>query len=192
MPSIAEKAKAEADRVEAEEAEQQGEDAPAEQPAADPVEEEAAELEAETETDDSPEQMMKQLERSLANFKKALVKLFGDDEPLEEIPQPGALGFMMPGYTAHRTHENFIRCDTCNGHGKVLTGSLAGENALANCPRCAGRGYLEKMVQPQQPQTVPVVTGPTAFVTQPLSNGADEYGVPAWMGNPDVRPSQPQ
>jgi hypothetical protein len=155
----------------------------------DPEAEPEIEPEAPAGKEPTGEQMARSLDRIVNNFEKALTKLFEPDEPLQRAETPGVLGFVLPGFNALKPNDKFVRCDTCNGHGKVLTGAVNQENALADCPRCAARGYLEKLEPIAQPQPQPVLTGPTAPVTPQTGNGQAEYGVPAWMGNPEVRPA---
>lgn len=172
--------------AEAREAEAETPDEPAEPDADDQEQDEQAETDEHVEkrAEPSAEQQVKQLDRAVGNFERALRKLFDFDGELEPVPLEGALGFMVPGVAAMRTHEKFKRCDTCNGYGQVLTGSLAANEATANCPRCAGRGYLEKLDR---------LPPPPANVVAAAGNGepapADEYGVPSWMGNPQLRPA---
>jgi hypothetical protein len=98
------------------------------------------------------------------------------------------IGFLLPGFTEQKTHEDFTRCSTCNGYGNVLTGSMKEGDKERPCPdpRCKGRGYWERMtVQPAPPPpALSAVTGPTAY-EQPAPNGSQEWGeAPAWMGDP--------
>lgn len=42
------------------------------------------------------------------------------------------------------------RCETCDGEGKVYTGSKIPENAVLDCPTCMGRGYVDRPYGEQQ------------------------------------------
>ena len=108
-----------------------------------------------------------------------------------------ALGLTEPAPPA-RTHEFYAACQTCNGYGQVLTGSLEQQYAAVACPDCLGRGYLEALLD-NTPATAIVaevreqrrtaVQQPVAVVQIPTPAapaGELEYGRPAWMGDPSV------
>jgi hypothetical protein len=94
----------------------------------------------------SDEERVKRLGQAVNRFERALQKLFGLEEPLQEVPMEGAIGFMLPGVLEMREHEDFRRCPTCNGHGRVLTGSVHEGDQTADCPNpnCRGRGYWRR------------------------------------------------
>jgi hypothetical protein len=152
------------------------EDEPGDEPEDEPADEPAGE-------GPSMELQAEQLGELMDGFEAGLRELFGIAEPLPPVPMEGMFGFMLPGTLDYRTNDKFRRCSTCNGQGEVLTGSIADGKQTANCPRCDGRGYLEKLDEHEQQ--------PAASET--AANGAVDpdagYGVPKWMGNPDVRPS---
>ena len=130
----------------------------------------------------------KALDRAFKAFADKLMRIFEVDE-LEPVSIPGILGFMMPGFAEPRTHENFIRCSTCNGLGKVITQAQTGEPSKDwhVCPdtRCKGNGFWQK----SQPQTPPVTTGPLAVNTQ--TGEVSEFAeAPTWMGDPTLTPGQ--
>lgn len=187
--TIKEKADAEAARAEAEEPETE---TPAEPDAEPDADEEAEQEEQPAEPEPSGRKVRSPQEKFQAAF-AAFVKKAADifEVPPAEVavaPYPGVVGIMLPGYTEPRTHENFQRCETCNGLGKVLTGAMTGDDSKdwRPCPdrRCKGQGYWSKHVPEQQT----VTTGPLAVQPQPVENG--EWGeAPAWMGDPNLTPA---
>ena len=50
---------------------------------------------------------------------------------------------LVGGTTAEelRPHPTFHRCETCDGQGKVYTGSQVPDQASLNCPDCNGQGH---------------------------------------------------
>ena len=146
--------------------------------------EEEAEPEAEPEPEPDEEEVSDELRarrlgRAVDAFELELRGIFGVDEPLEQVAVDGAIGFMVPGVLALKANEKYRRCPVCNGHGAVLTGSIADGKQTADCPRCAGRGYLERLENP---------TPPTAEQANGTGTGDDDaaFGVPAWMGDPNI------
>lgn len=109
----------------------------------------------------------------------------------------GGLG-AAPENPAPPEHDNFKACPTCHGWGKVKTGSLNSSHAERDCPRCYGRGYLERLdaggnpVSPQDGATSAPVVTPAPVVEQSAegaagdADGTSGYGVPAWMGDPNL------
>lgn len=186
MATIAEKAREEAERTEREFPDEQpaeptpAEPSPAEEEQAD-EEETPAEPEPQSRSRNDPQ---KKFERAMTAFRAKLCEVFEVDD-LTPAPHPGVVGFLLPGFTEPRAHENFKRCETCNGLGKVLTGATTGDESkdwhACPDPRCKGRGFWQKnLEQPQAPQT-----GPLAVVPQPEPAG--EYAeAPAWMGDPNL------
>ena len=152
-------------------------DEPVDEPAAEPVDEPAAE---QVDEGLSMEAQAERLGELMDGFEAGLRELFGVAEPLVPVPMDGALGFMLPGALELKPHAKFRRCSTCNGHGVVVTGSLADGKQTADCPRCAGRGYLEKLDELNE----------NAATSETAGNGATDddagYGVPKWMGDPGV------
>lgn len=132
----------------------------------------------------SDEERVKRLGQAVNRFERALQKLFGLEEPLQEVPMEGAIGFMLPGVLEMREHEDFRRCPTCNGHGRVLTGSVHEGDQTADCPNpnCRGRGYWRRETQPQPP--------PAPAVAQ--ANGPpNEWEQPTWLGDTSIGAQQP-
>lgn len=146
------------------------------EPSADPDAEPADTVEQQSKNED---QLAEELGLLMQGFEAGLRDLFGVDEQLVEVPMDGAVGFMLPGALELKAHAKFKRCATCNGHGQVLTGSLAEQQQTADCPRCGGRGYLERLEQEQPPAERAI---------EPARNGDDDdgFGVPKWMGDPNL------
>jgi hypothetical protein len=188
VATIKEKADAEAARAEAE-----NPDEPAAEPGTEPVEtepdeEEAAEEETPApepaEPAENPDALRKGVDRAVRAFHNKLCALF-DADGLVPVPVEGALGFMLPGFIEPKAHPNFTRCTTCNGFGKVLTGSLDPQHERATCPdeRCKGRGFWQKSGTPQP------ATGPLAVAPPPAEPENGEWApAPAWMGDPNLAP----
>lgn len=128
----------------------------------------------------SPEQTQRKFERAVSAFRAKLCEVF-EVEDLEPTATPGVVGFLLPGFFEKRTHDDFTRCATCNGWGKVLTGSLKPGDDEHDCPdpRCAGRGYWQKAVEPK-PTVQTMVPMPTV---QP-NGGGDQWDRPSWLGDP--------
>jgi hypothetical protein len=155
------------------------------------ADEEAAEEEQPTEQEPAEGKVQdpqKAFDRAMRAFGDKLKRIFETDE-LTPAPHPGVVGFMLPGFAEPRTHEDFKRCDTCNGLGKVLTSAQTGDMAKDwhVCPdtRCKGNGYWQKA----QPAAPPVTTGPLAVTAPPQENG-EWTEAPAWMGDPTLGPGQ--
>jgi hypothetical protein len=159
----------------------------------DPEEEEseeqhaAEEAQARSGAERSDKQTQRMFDRAMRAFRDSLRVVFevGDLQPASA---PGVIGFLLPGFTEQKTHEDYTRCQTCNGYGTVLTGSAHVGDETVKCPdgRCAGRGYWERrqVVQPTPPPAT-AVTGPTAYQNVPPTNGAGEWDeAPAWLGDP--------
>lgn len=174
----------------------------AQQPAGDPGDEQPDEAEAddepeaddeaddddETEVDEpkavkeiSPEAQARKLGRIVDSFELELRELFAVDEPLTPLSMDGAIGFMFPGMLEVKPNEQFKACRTCNGHGQVLTGSLAEGKQTADCPRCKGLGYLIRDETPTAANGV-----------EPSADNADDpdagFSAPTWMGDTSIRP----
>lgn len=109
----------------------------------------------------------------------------------------GGVGLVPPG-PRPQTHENYKACDTCNGFGRVLTGSQRPGNEDVDCPSCRGRGYLERLTESGQP-VVPATPSAAAIAPAPVApvaleqadlnggkQGDEVWGVPAWMGDPNL------
>lgn len=107
------------------------------------------------------------------------------------------LGLEPPG-PKPKTHEFYVACGTCNGFGRVLTGSLDQGNADVACPDCGGRGYLELMLDNtpaaelvKQLRAQRAATTLSVDVQQPAAPPAiapvqADFGRPAWMGDSTI------
>lgn len=164
------------------------------------ADEEAARAEAETPPDEpegetpdvpeepteevDPEAEMKALNAILRRFERALAKLWGLEPPLPPAMSRGVFGFVHPEAVAMREHDDFRTCETCNGHGVVITGSHRAGNETEDCPdeRCRGRGYWRK----NRVQPVGVVPVPGGAATAATNGPQDEFEHPAWMGDPTI------
>ena len=184
--ALRQKVEDEAARAEAEEPETE----PLEEPDAEPNADEEAEQEEQPAEPEPAGRKGKtpqaQFEAAFLSFRKKLAQVF--EVPLAEVvpaPHPGVVGVMLPGFVEPQTHDNYKRCETCNGLGKVLTGASTGDETKDwhACPdtRCKGRGFWEKTVAVPQPPA----TGPLAV--QPAAQPNGEFGeAPAWMGDPNL------
>lgn len=168
-------------------ADDEAEEAEAEEQAA------AEEAQARSGAERSDKQTQQMFDRAVNKFRETLCVVFEVDD-LQPAGTPGVIGFLLPGFTEQKTHEDFTRCLTCNGYGTVLTGSSKAGEETRPCPdaRCKGRGYWERAhAAPPAPQIVatPALTGPTVYDAQP--NGGGEYAeAPAWMGDPRLSVGQ--
>lgn len=150
----------------------------------------------------------KKIEGYVTRYEKALREELGDEFaaliacPLcpEETP-----GFLFPMIVGQMTDEQRVavrlvigdaelpdysedthrhRCSTCDGWGRVLTGSRKAQQDVLDCLDCAGKGFRSDMkgavaavVQEQEAQ---VVSGPwdTAEPAAPPEPDTDPWGTP--------------
>lgn len=139
-------------------------------------------------------ELAKENERHVASVHRIMGGFVEGFEPCEKCD---TLGLEPPG-PKPRAHSFFKACDTCNGYGQVLTGSLEAQYSAVNCPDCAGRGYLEAMVDNTpavevvkqlraQRAAAPQPLEPVQPPVPPTGGGADvTYGRPTWMGDPGL------
>lgn len=132
--------------------------------------------------------------RHIANVHKIMGHF---SEGLAECDKCGTMGLVEPG-PQPQTHPFFIPCPTCNAFGQVLTGSLVSEHTGINCPDCAGRGFLEAMLdntpaveiverlREQARLSAPPQSAEIVSPVQPAEPGALVHGRPAWMGDPTI------
>lgn len=188
MSSIIEKARAEGDAAEAETPDEEPTE-PTEPDEDEEAEDEKPEPEPEPESTGRKQKTpQEKFQAAFAAFVKKAAECF-ELLPSDVViaPYPGVVGIMLPGVTEPRSHENYMKCETCNGLGTVLTGAMTGDPSkdFHTCPdpRCKGRGYWEKhAAQPAAP-----ATGPLAVQQPPPADG--EWGeAPAWMGDPSITP----
>lgn len=112
------------------------------------------------------------LDKAATTYIRAVERVFGAGNVPPQCPHCQGLGFDLTGGEPEPVllgHENFIGCDECDGYGIVRTGSKVQGHDLHACPKCVGRGFLERL------------PGPVAVPEQ----GEPSYGTPAWMGNVD-------
>jgi Zn-finger nucleic acid-binding protein len=179
--TLKEKVEAEAARAEAEDTEPDAAEEEQEAEAAEATEPPAPEPSPE---EQSAEAQAKALDKAMTAFERALRKALEIAEPLREAPYEGVAGYLLPGVAEYATNDKFKTCPTCHGMGDVLTGSMKAGNEFAPCPRCGGRGYLEKQARVEQPAGT--------VSPQAQTNGEeDEYGVPSWMGDPSIAQAPP-
>lgn len=167
--------------------------------------------ERETEDDDEPEQpaageelgeptqaQLRRLEREQERHEKRVHEVMGAHVAgFEACEHCGGVGLLPPG-PKPQSHSNYKACETCRGFGRVLTGSQRPGNEDVDCPTCRGRGYLEKLDQqgqplvPDQPTAAAIAPVPVAVVALEAgdlnggSGNSEQWGVPAWMGDPNL------
>src|ERR1051326_4726655 len=56
------------------------------------------------------------------------------------------LGFDMPQSYNH--HPTYTACPTCDGEGRVETGSKVPGHSVVDCPQCAGKGWASSAPTP--------------------------------------------
>lgn len=181
MSSIAERARQEADAVEAAEAtEATGEDV---QPEAPPeVEAESAALADEPSSQAQIEKATKALAKEDERHAKRVAEIMGEDFALvHECPTCAdfAAGFTLtsPDDAPPFKHgERFATCDTCNGYGVVLTGARTDHGQTQTCVVCAGQGFVTKQEAPMQLPPPPAVMQQTG-----AQNAADVLRAQGYM-----------
>lgn len=170
-----------------------------------------AEREEEHDADDGPpppipesgeptrEQLQKLDAENLRHIKAVRRVMGAFVDGFEECDHCNTLALVPPG-PRPQTHEFFIRCETCQGFGQVLTGSTRPGNEERDCPTCGGRGYVEALGPAGQPLAeVPLAqqeataglvaaAGADQPSTPPRPAPAPTYGNPSWMGDPAVGP----
>lgn len=74
-----------------------------------------------------------------------------------------------------------IRCDECNGWGRLRTPSIAPGHETVECQRCSTKGYIVEQVQVPAPQPMQLPPFPGAAEQyMPLAGGTpDGWGRPA-------------
>lgn len=169
--AAAEAAAAEAEQPDEEEEEQAGEEQAGEQP---------AEPEGEPEPEADASALAKQLDREASRHERAVAKIVGAPLPLTPCPMCDSLGYMPPGSEVPPAADWTRTCPACAGHGVRLTGSRVPAAMTVECRACAGRGFQERAETPAPAQVAAVEQA-----AQP-ANGAESWGVPAWMGDPNL------
>lgn len=89
-------------------------------------------------------------------------------------------------------HPNYHRCDTCDGYGKVRTGSRVANQEALNCPDCNGQGHTGgKSAVVPMPTAVPTpTTGPNVDVAEQERIGNDAWGRPPGHPHYGLLPAQ--
>lgn len=156
---------------------------------------EAATTTAAEQPGEPSEKTLKALERELSKHEAAVQRIMGVHVAgFESCRECGGMGITPPG-PKPQAHEWFKACDTCDGFGLVLTGSLRDGFNSRDCPACKGRGYLEALdgsgqpladggalVPAPAPVAAPIAAGdPPA--APPAPAGEPRFGTPAWMGD---------
>lgn len=148
----------------------------------------------------SPEPSAKQLkalENELVRHEKRVHEVMGEFAAgMVTCDKCNGIGLTEPGEPEPelQPHEWFKACPTCAGVGVVKTGSVRPGNATVDCPACRGRGYLEALKDGQPLASAPSLAAPapapadatTPPAGAPAETGELEFGVPAWMGNPNL------
>lgn len=160
-----------------------------ERPAAKPTEQLASE---------PSDKQLRDLDKENVRHIASVHRIMGHfSEGLAECQECGTMGLVEPG-PKPQTHPFFIPCPTCNAFGQVLTGSLVAEHTGVNCPDCAGRGFLEAMIdntpaveiverlREQTRLSSPPPSAEIVLPAQPAESGALSHGRPAWMGDPTI------
>lgn len=179
LEDIAARARAEGDRAEAENPDEEEaaeqEETPFQAPEGVPTEEPQPQP---TTPGLTPEQTV-ELEKATTAYLKRVDKAFGGQSP-PPCPHCNGLGFDLFGDQPApelRQHERFQTCEACGGEGDVLTGSKVETARVLPCPSCKGNGYIDKEAQPTMPQ---IALAPPAYAPE------HEAIAPAWMGNATV------
>jgi rubrerythrin len=188
MSTIAERAREEAERVEAEEAEENEQADQDAEPDAEPGDHEAAaRAVAQAASEVDLEKRFKQLDNEHARHEKRLREILGDDfDTLLQCPMCWTDGYALqvpvdqrppeqvaaiyavlgqaaePEYAASPRH---VTCNTCDGWGVVLSGARAQATRTVNCPTCGALGYIDKEGQ--------IVTPPSGGPPVVASAGKD-------------------
>lgn len=158
MSSVAEMARAEAERAEAESPDESPAAPPAESPAAPPAEQTDEEKAAAEELARREQEAVKPAHEASGEPSKRQLAALDKELVRHEAAIHDAMGEFVAGFVAceacsgvglvppgptPRPHAWFKTCPTCVGFGQVLTGSLSPGSEAVACPDCAGRGYLE-------------------------------------------------
>ena len=177
-PSIAEKARAEADEAEAEEQHEQPTEEPAAEPDAEPVVE--PEPHPGEGLDEPTDQMIAELQVACDEHHDRVHMIMGPFVdgfvPCEACNGIG-LGYPTPAGPKFADAPQTVACNVCNGLGELKTGSSRQGFELIQCSRCNGRGYVG-------PDNVPTTSSPQATV--------ETYPVGADTGNGLEQPPAPE
>lgn len=188
MSRASELAKAEADRVEAEEnaANKQG----------NPGDETTTEAEREAETTEteplSEEAVMARMSALLDRHERGMRGLFGAEfDDMQACSFCNGIGFREEPTMTH--HPDTETCRMCNGYGKLVTGSNIPTAAAIDCTQCGGQGFTHKappMPTPAPMAPQPIYVDPTTGLQVPApgyGNGASGQGT--WAPGHQPQPS---
>jgi hypothetical protein len=200
MSTIAERARAEADEAEREEADKEAEQE------AEHEAEEAEEAQPEAEPAPSSQKAVadagKKLEAEAARHEKRVREIMGDDfeitrpcpacftpgfvfdpevAPMPEETREAVLAFLGDdGGPNLKPHPDLEMCSFCDGYGELTTGSRNPGALTEICPKCSRQGYVAKnAAQPangQPPAWVP--PAPPAPVYDPENVNQDAWKRP--------------
>lgn len=186
---VAELAEAEAARAEAED-----DDAlPAGDTPPDETDAEQDDRDDETEAR-SMQESLKALDLETVRHADAVAGIMGADfEAFTPCGYCDQLGFVP--ITAPKFDPETERCDRCDGHGHMLTGSANELHVIRECTACQGTGY--RMKAPPMPDPTPPASYPLPdpgfrydpMTGQPLPNGAQPSGTWAPGYTPQGSPS---
>lgn len=145
---------------------------------------------------------LRELDAELEHFRERTHAIMGPFvDGMVDCEHCNGLGIRPPD-PEPRSHPWFKTCPTCSGYGQVLTGSRDEQHLGVNCPRCAGRGYLEGLDQAGTPLSelaatpggLTMATAAAAGELEPAQWPVDPasehvpatHGAPAWMGDPSI------
>lgn len=164
MSRATELAKAEAEAVEAVEAQ---DEADADLEAA------VAAEDADRAADDGPsiEASLKAFEKENERHLEALEAIMGDDfEAMVTCENCNGVGFRPAD--PYKRDPNLATCQACDGYGILVTGSLNPEKAVQACMTCGGNGFVTRPMSQAAPAAVAAAPMFDPFTGQPLTNYA--------------------
>lgn len=92
---------------------------------------------------------------------------------------------ILPEYQPDKYRET---CETCGGHGKVLTGSHVASQGTIACDDCGGKGWTDKRGEKAPPAApAPVIAGPWEAAPEPEGE-PDARTLPDSFGTPPGAP----
>lgn len=211
MASIVDMANEEADRVEAENPDEETPDFP-------------DETEPEPTPEPEPEPVegfgpkeMRLVEKAIDAQRRKLSLIIGADQVAHDCPVCSARGFLSaeppiglrlefvqgengidvgvvppetPPELKHAPDKGI--CDECDGWGEVITGARNPNTAIWQCSKCNGNGYVTVIREQPAYQLPPVTTSPGGLIPAPADVGLppDAWGRPAGHPHYGLLPSQ--
>lgn len=145
----------------------------------------------------TPKQLRDLVKENERHVERVHAVMGGFVDGFEPCDKCDTLGLQPPG-PKPRSHAFYKACETCNGFGQVLTGSLEAQYSAIACPDCGGRGFLEAMVDNTpaaelvkqlraQRAAVPASVELQPPIAAPAPAGGEvTFGRPAWMGDPNL------